>query len=70
MIRANRGQPILCSYGPDGPEQLKQEIVIAAGSTATLVHDWADEGNINGPLNEDNVYPDQSLEETLSRLAP
>jgi type II secretory pathway pseudopilin PulG len=70
MIRANRGQPILCSYGPDGPEQLRQEIVIAAGSTATLVHDWADDGNINGPLNEDNVYPDQPLEETLSRLAP
>ena len=70
MIRANMGQPILCSYGPDGQEQLKRVIVTAADSTATLVQDWADDQRINDPLNEDNVYPDQLLKERLRGGAP
>lgn len=75
MVRLNGGQPILCSYGPDGPEQLTQDVLTAGqmpglgNPPATLLQDWMDnhDGRINSPLNEDNLYPDPTLKEKLHR---
>jgi prepilin-type N-terminal cleavage/methylation domain-containing protein len=67
MIKLNGNQPIICSYGPDGREQLSKDIVEQEDSKALLVTDWADDGRINDPLNDDNIYPDPSLNEILSR---
>lgn len=75
MVRINGGQPILCSYGPNGREQLSQESLDAAADPAnnapapTLETDWAEdsEGKIDSPLNADNVYPDDALKEKLAR---
>lgn len=75
MVRLNGGQPILCSYGPDGPEQLTQDVV-TAGQTpglgnppATLLQDWMDDDDarIDSPLNEDNLYSDPTLKKKLRR---
>ncbi len=74
MVRINAGQPILCSYGPDGAEQLSKETLAAATAAlgappATLEADWASDtdGKIDSPLNADNVYPDDALKAKLAR---
>ncbi len=71
MIRANRGQPIICSYGADGPEQLTWEI-LNVDEAASLIGDWEEnaDGAIDHRLNEDNVYPDDTLKEKLRKGAP
>lgn len=60
MIRLNGGAPLFFSYGPNGPQQLTQPNV---GSI--LARDWIDDSKINHPLNDDNVYADDSLAEAL-----
>ncbi|MHC5110314.1 MAG: prepilin-type N-terminal cleavage/methylation domain-containing protein [Planctomycetota bacterium] len=73
MVRLNGSRPVLFSYGPQGPDQLIPEF-IAAGSVpdpdaraATVVDDWANNNLIDSPLNGDNIYPDETLREKLSR---
>ena len=78
IIRLNRGQPIIMSYGPNGKDQLTQEwMETQPGSSTTgnsimiakasLVGDFGDDRKINHPLNEDNVYFDPSLKERLAK---
>lgn len=67
MIRINGGQPIIMSYGPDGPDQLAG----AAPAPETLLHvDWSTDRKINHPLNDDNIYPDPLLAEKLAKGIP
>ncbi len=72
MIRLNGGQPIIMSYGPDGKDQLTLEAMGNAGAgEASLVADWMDDDpdphRIDHPLNADNVYADQALNEKLAK---
>jgi len=78
IIRLNRGQPVIMSYGPNGKDQLTQEwMETQPGSSTTgnsimiakasLVGDFEDDHKVNHPLNEDNIYLDPSLKERLAR---
>lgn len=78
IIRLNRGQPVIMSYGPNGKDQLTQEwMETQPGSSTTgksikiakasLVGDFEDDHKVNHPLNEDNVYLDPSLKERLAK---
>jgi prepilin-type N-terminal cleavage/methylation domain-containing protein len=69
LVRLNDGQPVIMSYGPNGPEQLtkgQMEPTETARGAATLIVDLLDDGKINLPLNEDNVYADDALKEKLA----
>jgi hypothetical protein len=69
IIRLNKGQPVLMSYGPNGRAQLTAEVQNAEGSTTSMVSDWMDPTDerrrINDPYNADNVYADPGLDERL-----
>lgn len=71
LIQQNRGQPVLVSYGPDGPDQFSPDFAINNDNDAPdLIQDFA--GNdgttpsaIDNPLNADNVYLDPALSERI-----
>jgi len=76
IIKLNRGQPLIFSYGPDGPEQLVKEVMMGeAGDKsgiASLTGDFeADErpvtehGRTTHLMNADNVYLDPQFNEKL-----
>ena len=74
MITKNRGKPVLVAYGPDGVEQ-NSPAFIADNDPTDLVADHAgDDGSvkemIDNPLNDDNVYLDESLGERLKEKLP
>lgn len=75
LIRLNRGQPIIMSYGPDGKEQLTLELM-GTDAAVSLVGDFEEasaEGKhkIDHPLNADNIFPDPTLKERLAEgIAP
>jgi len=74
LIRLNGGQPVIFSYGPDGKDQLKKEIMGEKGA-ASLVGDFATEPDspenklhiIDVPANADNVYANDQLREKLAK---
>lgn len=70
LIRLNGGQPIIMSYGPDGPLQLTAE-GMGTDAEASLVGDFEGEGEhhhlIDNLLNEDNVYADPALKAKLAK---
>jgi hypothetical protein len=74
FIRANRGLPVVMSYGPSGKDQLTQEMMEDASrgggpAAASLVGDYSDndlDRKINHPLNADNVYINAELKERLA----
>jgi len=70
MIRLNGSVPLLCSYGPDGPDQLAPDILSAIEPPSTLIEDWMDNQRIDSPYNQDNVYPDEGTAQKLARGAP
>lgn len=55
FLKANNGEPLLVSYGPNGQEQFSAETVADEGDTS-LVADFAGDGVINNQLNQDNIY--------------
>jgi len=65
LLTRNRGKPVLMSYGPDGPEQL----AALSENRSDLVTDFNPTGPtprvIDHPLNEDNVYLDETLRDRL-----
>jgi len=74
FVKANRGVPLVMSYGPDGKDQLTKDIMApttAAGpsaspttAAASLVGDYAGPTparTIDHPMNADNIYLDPSL---------
>ena len=66
----NRGKPLLVSYGPDGPDQFSADFSDAQGNPLTdLVADYDASGPephvIDDPLNDDNVYIDDTIKERL-----
>jgi prepilin-type N-terminal cleavage/methylation domain-containing protein len=67
---ANEGKPLLVSYGPNGSEQSDDE----ASSAPGLLLDYWDtiddtlEYKIDHPLNQDNVYIDESVKDRLANL--
>ena len=76
IIKLNRGQPLIFSYGPDGPEQLVKDVMIGptGGSPgiASLTGDFeanappaAIKGQTSPLMNEDNVYLDPRFQEKL-----
>lgn len=76
IIKLNRGQPLIFSYGPDGPEQLVKDVMIgptgAAPGVASLTGDFetddppaAIKGQTSHLMNEDNVYLDPRFQEKL-----
>jgi Tfp pilus assembly protein PilE len=72
LIRLNSGQPILFSYGPNGPDQLtKDAMEPVAGDVAktSLVGDFEnnDDHVVNDPFNDDNVYANPALKEKLAK---
>ncbi len=70
LIRLNGGQPIIMSYGPDGPLQLTSE-TMGTEAEASIVGDFKAEGEhenlIDNLLNVDNVYADPSLKAKLAK---
>lgn len=73
IIRINRGQPLIFSYGPDGKDQLTKDWMVVASNVpgvASLVGDFegtAPHGQIDHHLNADNVYLDPDLSVRLAR---
>ena len=68
LVKLNDGQPIIMSYGHNGPEQLtkaQMEPTESARAAATLIVDFRDDGKINNPLNDDNVFPDDATKDKL-----
>ncbi len=74
LIRLNGGQPVIFSYGPDGKDQLKKEMMDPNGA-ASLISDFATEPDtpdnkhhiIDHPANADNVYSNDQLRDKLAR---
>ncbi|MCH7527867.1 MAG: hypothetical protein IID39_10560 [Planctomycetes bacterium] len=67
---ANRGRPLLVSYGPDGPDQFSQEFINTEGDSDLVSDHAADDptrGVINHRLNADNVYIDDSIKGRLAQ---
>jgi len=71
FIRINGAQPIIASYGPDGPEQLTTPQMGEEGLVSLIGDFEAETGDfvhrVDNPLNADNVYADPSLKEKLAR---
>lgn len=73
LVRLNGSRPIVFSYGPNGPDQLDEQVVAAgrAGGggdiPSTVVDDFADNERVDSPLNDDNIYPDETLVQKLRR---
>ena len=74
IIRLNKGQPVVMSYGPNGRDQLTADVQTSENSTASMVSDWMDRTDerrrINDPYNTDNVYADPGLKERLAEGIP
>ncbi len=79
IIKLNHGQPVVFSYGPDGQEQLTQEIMDGNGNTAGLASLTGDFEDANSPnvhgrvqhmTNQDNVYLDVALLDRLAAESP
>lgn len=70
MIRRNGNRPVIVSYGPNGKDQLTEELLSGAEETTSMVGDWMDANDgkhaINNPLNADNLYPDPRLRDRLA----
>lgn len=74
LIRLNGGQPVIFSYGPDGKDQLKKE-VMGDNWAASLVGDFTPspetpdnkEHIIDHPANADNVYSNDQLRDKLAK---
>jgi len=76
IIKLNRGQPLVFSYGRDGPDQLKQEVmetgILPDGGEASLTGDFENNqppnkgGAVRHLMNQDNVYLDPQLAERLA----
>lgn len=72
LVKHNRGKPLLVSYGPNGRDQLSPDFYVN-GKAPDLVWDLAGQddstaGIIDNPLNDDNVYTDESIKERLTRV--
>ncbi|MEE9294571.1 MAG: type II secretion system protein [Phycisphaerae bacterium] len=64
LIAANRGKPLLVSYGATGPEKR----AVMGGTPrgpSPLVIDYSDDAQFNNALNHDNVYLDTSLKDRI-----
>lgn len=75
LIKLNRGQPIVFSYGPDGPDQLTAELMLGTPPDAGLASLTGDFENDNEPFehgrvqhltNQDNVFLDATLLDRLT----
>jgi hypothetical protein len=72
IVRLNGGQPVIFSYGPNGKEQLtREQMEVGGDGVASLVGDFlglsGTEGQIDNPLNADNVYADPTLKVKLAK---
>jgi prepilin-type N-terminal cleavage/methylation domain-containing protein len=67
FVRANGHRPLLVSYGPNGPDQMR----LPEGERATLVSDYDAAGTapyrIDNVLNDDNVYINTDVADVLRR---
>ncbi len=71
LVRLNGGQPVLISYGPDGAEQLKADVMgLAADATVAVDFDEPNpkvHGVVDHEFNADNVYGNESLKTKLTK---
>jgi len=76
IIKLNRSQPLVFSYGRDGPEQLQKAVMetglLPEGAEASLIGDFENDvdpnehGAVRHLMNVDNVYLDPQLTEKLA----
>lgn len=69
MVALNKGKPIVMSYGPNGRDQLKRE-VLEPTPQASLIGDFTDNKRIDESLNQDNIYADPELKLRLADGIP
>ncbi|MGB0715425.1 MAG: type II secretion system protein [Phycisphaerae bacterium] len=73
LIGLNGARPIVFSYGPNGRDQLDEQIVLAGraggsgGQPSTVVDDFVDNNLVDSPLNDDNIYADETLRDKFRR---
>ncbi len=71
IIKLNRGQPLIFSYGPDGSEQLVKDVMLGPAGTASAIASLTGDfeaalpGQTTHLMNEDNVYLDPQFTEKL-----
>ena len=74
IVRLNGGQPVLISYGPDGAEQLKKDVMGSAADASVAVDfdesDPKPHGVVDHEFNTDNVYGHESLKTKLTKGLP
>lgn len=71
FVRINGGQPVLFSYGPNGPDQLTRQQMGEEG-LASIIGDFEAETGpgahrVDNALNADNLYVDPTLKEKLAK---
>jgi prepilin-type N-terminal cleavage/methylation domain-containing protein len=70
LVTRNRGQAVLLSYGPDGPDQFSPDFQVG-GRPQDIVFDYVASdptpGTINNLLNDDTIFLDETLNERLRR---
>lgn len=72
MVRRNGNKPLIVSYGPNGKDQLTEDLLSSATETTSMVGDWMNDGldsrkgRIDDALNADNIYPDPRLRDRLA----
>ena len=66
FVRANNGEALLVSYGPDGPDQFAQDFFDSEGDTS-LVADYTDNNLVDHVFNQDNIYSSDTFKERMMR---
>ena len=76
FVRANNGEALLVSYGPDGPDQFAQDFFDDenVGDTSLVADYWDNPARtgvpdhlVNYVLNQDNIYSSDTFKERMMR---
>ncbi|NOX57632.1 MAG: type II secretion system protein [Planctomycetes bacterium] len=67
FVHNNNTEPLLVSYGPNGPDQFSGDFFNDFGDTSLIAdfHDNGVDGRINSVLNQDNVYSSETFKERM-----
>ncbi|MCA9253525.1 MAG: prepilin-type N-terminal cleavage/methylation domain-containing protein [Phycisphaerales bacterium] len=73
LVHNSNAEPVLVSYGPDGPEQFSSDIFGDSGfGDTSLVSDFnggcagCTVGKIDNALNQDNVYSSETIKDRMN----
>ncbi len=76
FVRANAGDPLFVSYGPNGEEQFSAETMADTGDTSIVADYWRDDADtggsdgdylINGAMNDDNLYSSDTFKNRMAQ---